>query len=55
MKENEKKGVRVKVDNKEIPLNPFVENFLINTIKGMLSTLKGFEAKKKIVITIEED
>ncbi|MCX5806697.1 MAG: hypothetical protein NT010_11655 [Proteobacteria bacterium] len=42
--------VSIKVDSKDIALNPFTADFCKSTIFGMLSTLKGY---KKGKITIE--
>lgn len=36
-----KESVEIKIKNKKIPLNPFVQEFVKNTILGMLSSLKG--------------
>ena len=47
-------SVSLKVDGKKIPLNRFVKGFLRNTIKGMISSLKGCEASGRIDIHIEE-
>jgi molybdopterin-guanine dinucleotide biosynthesis adapter protein len=48
-----KGSVSLKVDGKEIPLNPFVRGFLNNVIKGMVASLKGCEAAERIEIHIE--
>lgn len=37
-------SIRITVDGKPLPLNPFVERILQSGIKGMLSELKGFGA-----------
>ncbi len=36
----------IKINNKEINLNPFTSQIISNAIKGMLSALKGFEEGK---------
>jgi molybdopterin-guanine dinucleotide biosynthesis protein B len=50
-----KKGedVSLKVNGKAIPLSPFVKSFLVHTIKGMLTSLKGCEKARRIEIHIE--
>ena len=35
-------------------MTPFVKNFLVNTIKGMLVSLKGCDHPTKIEIHIED-
>jgi len=45
--------VSLKVDGKEIPMTPFVKSFVANSVKGMLSSLKGCEHPQKIDIHIE--
>jgi len=45
--------VSLKVDGKEIPMTPFVKSFVANSVKGMLSSLKGCEHPQKIEIHIE--
>ncbi|MDK6029375.1 molybdopterin-guanine dinucleotide biosynthesis protein B [Ignisphaera sp. 4213-co] len=48
-----KLDVKLMVNNKPIPLNPFVKNALKSTIEGFISSLKGVEEKKeKILIEI---
>jgi len=44
---------RVSVEGKMLPLNPFISTIIANTVKGMLSALKGF-TKGTIKLTIEE-
>jgi molybdopterin-guanine dinucleotide biosynthesis protein B len=47
-------GVRLVVNGKNIPLNPFVKRILRSTIEGFISSLKGVdESRKKIFIEIE--
>jgi len=45
----------LKVDNKEIPMNEFVQRMFLSTIGGMVDALDKIpEGKKKIEILIEE-
>mgnify|MGYP006294162439 FL=1 len=34
-------GIELAVNGQTVPLNPFVRNLLQNTLRGMLSSLKG--------------
>lgn len=46
--------VRLVVDGKSVPLNPFVKRALRSTIEGFVSSLKGVsEHRRKIIIEIE--
>lgn len=45
--------VEVNINGKDIELNPFVEEFIKNTVKGMVSSLRGYE-KGIIKIEIED-
>lgn len=49
----------LKVDEKPVPLNPFVQKFVQNTTMGMISSLRGEELKdfegKKIELMIKGD
>lgn len=55
-KDKELKIVEIYIDGKRIPLNPFVEEIIRKTIKGMLSALKGFqEGEIKIIIRTEKN
>jgi hypothetical protein len=48
-------SLKLKVDEKEIPLNEFVSNILSGTITGAVNSLKGIKADwKKIEIEIEK-
>ncbi|MBD3183671.1 molybdopterin-guanine dinucleotide biosynthesis protein B [Candidatus Poribacteria bacterium] len=46
--------IQIKVKGQVIPVNPFVSKLFRNTIKGMLSALKGFEGGD-VEIKIEEE
>ena len=41
---------RIMVDGKVVPVGPFVDDIVTNTIRGMISSLKGAEDPKKITI-----
>jgi molybdopterin-guanine dinucleotide biosynthesis protein B len=45
--------IEISINGKDIDLNPFVEEIITNTIKGMLSPLRGYE-EGKIKIKIED-
>ena len=48
-------SLKLKVDEKEIPLNEFVEKILSGTLAGAVMSLRGIkEDWKKIEITIEK-
>jgi hypothetical protein len=48
-------GLKLKVDEKEIPLNDFVEKILNGTISGAVTSLRGIkEGWKKIEIEIQQ-
>jgi len=54
--QSKKEGdVSLRVEGKTIPLSPFVKSFLTNTIKGMLSSLKGCDTAKHVEIRIEDE
>jgi molybdopterin-guanine dinucleotide biosynthesis protein B len=38
--------VKLTVDGKPIPLNPFMQELIAGTIRGMLSSLKGAKGKR---------
>jgi molybdopterin-guanine dinucleotide biosynthesis protein B len=53
LKGNRKEKISLRIDGRCIPLSAFVESFLIRTIKGMISSLKGGEKSQKIDIKID--
>lgn len=46
------KKVELKINDKEIPLNPFANNIISNTIWSMVSSLKLEEEPEKIEIKV---
>jgi molybdopterin-guanine dinucleotide biosynthesis protein B len=53
LKENKVLKVQLKVNGKNVTLKPFIEAFMRDSIKGMISSLKGCEKQEKIEITIQ--
>ena len=53
IKLRKEKEIVLRVDGKPIPMTPFVKDFIMKTVKGMLSALKGCEKSKRIEIYIE--
>ena len=49
-----KESISLKVNGAEIPLKPFVRDWLKGAIKGMLASLKGCDRPDRIEITIED-
>jgi molybdopterin-guanine dinucleotide biosynthesis protein B len=47
--------VRLRVNRKEIPLSPFVQEFMRNAVRGMVSSLKGGESPQSVEIKILPD
>jgi molybdopterin-guanine dinucleotide biosynthesis protein B len=48
--------VRLEVDGKKVPLNPFVRSFIENTVRGMVAALSGVDAAPaKIVLAIDRE
>ncbi|NWF94470.1 MAG: molybdopterin-guanine dinucleotide biosynthesis protein B [Syntrophaceae bacterium] len=47
-------GITLKVNGRNVPLKPFIRDFLSGSIKGMVRSLKGCENPQKIEIQIEE-
>ncbi len=48
-------GVRVVVDDREIPLNPFAKRVVSSVVEGLIGSLKGVPRDaKRITITIEK-
>lgn len=52
MLEPKKRSIDVTVDGKDVPVGRFVQSFLINTIIGMLSSLKKVDVKDGSIIEI---
>ncbi len=48
-------SVTLLIDERELPLNEFIENFFQNTISGSLQSLKGVGEWKEVKITIKRD
>jgi molybdopterin-guanine dinucleotide biosynthesis protein B len=50
------RGIKLVVDDVEIPLNPFVKSIINSTLQGLVSTLRGVTPTwSKITITISKD
>ncbi len=46
--------IKLEIDGKDIPLNPFVRTFIENTVLGMVTSLAGVGAEpKRIVLEID--
>ena len=48
----EKGQVKVYIDGEEIPLVPFVNNIIADTVKGIVSNVRGYKKDGEIVIKI---
>ncbi len=55
LKGKKEREVSLKVDGKQVPLTAFVSDFVANTLKGMVSSLKGCQNAKRIEIRIDDD
>ncbi len=53
LKSKGEERITLKVDGRNVPLKPFIRDFLLGSIKGMVSSLKGCEKPNKIEIKIE--
>jgi len=51
-KRKHKEKMRIRVDEQVLPLNPFVQKIMRNTILGMISTLKGVTIKGEEDVSI---
>ena len=51
--EEDKQDLELFVNNKNIPLKSFIHTMFVEIIKGMLKSLKGLEAPKKIIIKLK--
>ncbi len=52
LKSRKKRKSLVQLDGRQLPMNDFVEDFLIGGIEGMLSSLRGWEKPRTISIQI---
>jgi len=52
LKDRKKPRITVYVDGKQMPMNDFVKDFVIGGTVGMLSSLRGWKAPRKIDIQI---
>lgn len=52
-KAKEERSCLLMVDGKSVPLKPFIRDFLADSIKGMVNSLKGCKDPKKIEIRID--
>jgi molybdopterin-guanine dinucleotide biosynthesis protein B len=53
LKDKKKRKMLVQLDGKQLPMKDFVEDFVIGGIKGMLSSLRGWEKPGTISIHIK--
>ncbi|MBI4639895.1 MAG: molybdopterin-guanine dinucleotide biosynthesis protein B [Candidatus Tectomicrobia bacterium] len=53
LKPREPQEIQLIVSGREIPLNTFLQGFFINTIRGMLVSLKGVEAGDDVMIQVK--
>jgi len=55
LKREGKGAVTLRVNGKAVPLNTFVQGYLTNTVKGMVSSLKGCHDPHQIEIRIDDN
>lgn len=53
LKSKKEEEITLKVDGRFVPLKPFIRDFLMGSIRGMVQSLKGCEKPKKIQIQID--
>lgn len=54
MKEAGEKDLILKFDGQEVPMMPFVESMVKETVLGLVKSLKGYEEGMDISIEIKE-
>lgn len=54
LKSKKEEEITLKVDGRLVPLKPFIRDFLMGSIRGMVQSLKGCEKPKKIQIQIDD-
>ena len=52
LKDRKKRKMLIQLDGKPMPMNEFVEDFVVGGIKGMLSALRGYDKPRNISIHI---
>jgi len=52
LKHRKKHGVLVQLDGKQLPMKEFVRDFVVGAIRGMLSSLRGWEDPRTVHIHI---
>jgi molybdopterin-guanine dinucleotide biosynthesis protein B len=52
LKGKKKRKILVQLDGKQMPMNDFVEDFVVGAIKGMLSSLRGYGKPRIISIHV---
>lgn len=52
LKDRKEHSITVHLDGKRLPMNDFVQDIVVGGIRGMLSTLRGWEAPRNIDIQI---
>lgn len=53
LKDRSKARVAVHLDGKKLPMNAFVQDFVIGTVHGMLSSLRGWKTPGSLTISIQ--
>ncbi len=53
LKNRKKARVSIHADGKKLPMNEFVQDFVIGTVQGMLSSLRGWKDPKSLTISIQ--
>ena len=54
MKEAGEKDLVLKFDGEDVPMVPFVEGIIKETILGLVKTLKGYEEGMNVTIELKE-
>ena len=52
--EKHEKNISISVNNKPVPLNPFVRELMSKTLLGMVSTLKGVGKIRKLDVWLRQ-
>ena len=54
MKEAGEKDLVLKFDGEDVPMGPFVEGIIKETVLGLVKTLKGYEEGMNVTIELKE-